>query len=496
MLGWLKPQDSVSDADVDRGLRMLLYDGLTVQVMGVLTGGAFLVAFALMLGASNKVIGLLAAVGPFSQLLQIPAIYLTDRIRMRKLLTVTAAVMSRVFWFVIAAIPWFLPEELRIPVFLAALFAHFGFGAVAGCAFNSWIRDFVPESIMGSYFGRRMAMMTALGAALSLVGGVGVDQYRQHVGTEQGAYTILFVVGAVFGLLATFYMARVPEPRMVPASDKGLLKVLAEPFRDQNFRQLIKFLGIWNFAVNLAAPFFTVYMLKRLGLSMSWVLGLAVVSQLVNVLFFRIWGGLADRFTNKSVLAASGPLFMLSILIWPFTTMPDRHFLTIPLLVVIHALAGVSTAGVAIASGNLALKAAPRGRATAYLATNALVSGVAATIAPILAGFTADWFETQEVSLTFRWASTAAESHDFQMSAINLRGLDFLFLMAFGLGLYAVHRQLAVREAGEVEDGVVLQHLYVEVRKSVRHVSTVAGLRHLTHFPFIRIKEALNRLLD
>ena len=62
MMKWLKPQDLVSEADIDRGLRMLLYDGLAVQVMGILTGGAFLVAFELMLGASNKVIGLLAAV--------------------------------------------------------------------------------------------------------------------------------------------------------------------------------------------------------------------------------------------------------------------------------------------------------------------------------------------------------------------------------------------------------------------------------------------------
>jgi hypothetical protein len=31
----------------------------------------------------------------------------------------------------------------------------------------------------------------------------------------------------------------------------------------QNFKRLILFLAYWNFAANLAAPFFTVYMLKR-----------------------------------------------------------------------------------------------------------------------------------------------------------------------------------------------------------------------------------------
>jgi hypothetical protein len=58
--------------------------------MGALTGGAFLVAFALSIGASNKVIGLLAAIGPMAQLLQIPAVALVDKIRLRKLITIVA----------------------------------------------------------------------------------------------------------------------------------------------------------------------------------------------------------------------------------------------------------------------------------------------------------------------------------------------------------------------------------------------------------------------
>jgi len=63
-----------------------------------------------------------------------------------------------------------------------------------------------------------------------------------------------------------------------------------------------------------------------------------VISQITNILFLRLWGGFADRFSNKSVLGVSGPLFVVSFLIWPFTTMPEKYFLTIPLLVVIHTV--------------------------------------------------------------------------------------------------------------------------------------------------------------
>ena len=40
------------------------------------------------------------------------------------------------------------------------------------------------------------------------------------------------------------------------------------------------FLSSWNFAANLAAPFFAVYMLKTLGYAMTTIIALTMTSQL------------------------------------------------------------------------------------------------------------------------------------------------------------------------------------------------------------------------
>jgi MFS family permease len=164
--------------------------------------------------------------------------------------------------------------------------------------------------------------------------------------------------------------------------------------------------------------------------------------------------------------------------------MPDPYVLTLPLLVVIHMLAGMSTAGVTLCSGNVAMKLAPKGQATAFLATNALVSGVAATLAPLCGGIAADWLASERLNLQFQWSSAATNSPRMSVSALDLAGLDFVFIAAVLGGLYALHRLLAVREEGEVDDEVVSAALGNEVRKAVRHISNVAGLRHLTHFPY------------
>ncbi len=489
MLQALRPKDQLDESEVQGGLRLLLYDGVCSQVMGAFTGGAFLVAFALLLGASNTVIGLLAAIGPFTQILQIPAIFLVDRTGLRKALVVISSFLSRLFWIALAILPWLVPAEQRIPTLLICLVLYFGLGTISGCAFNSWMRDFIPQKTMGSYFAKRLAIATATGAVLTLGAGFGMELAKRMVPNQLVPYSILFLVGGASGLLGVYFLARIPEPRMAPQTGKGLLSILAQPFKEFNFRRLLIFLGTWNFAINLAAPFFTVYMLKRLNMSLALVLALSVLSQITNVFFFRLWGRLADRFSNKSVLSLSGSLFIISILLWPFLTLPEKHFLTIPLLVGIHVLAGVSTAGVALCSGNIALKAAPHGKATAYLAANALVSGLAATVAPIIAGIGADWFSKNQLTLALRWTNVESGAALFDLPALDLKGLDFLFVIAAILGLYAMHRLLAVREEGEVESGVVLGEFYAEVRKAVRHVSNVAGIRSLHYFPYAKLEE-------
>jgi Na+/melibiose symporter-like transporter len=482
----LRPVDDLDERERERSLRYLLLDGVSTQVMGALTGGALLVAFALLLGASNTVIGLIAAVGPLTQLLQIPAVMLVERLGRRKALVVVCLFVARLFWMVVAAIPWIVAPPARVPVLMMSLAMYFSFSAVSSSAYNSWKRDLMPDATMGRFLAQRLAMATAAGAAVTLAAGFGVDWGSARFGNPLAVYSLLFLGGGVFGLLGVGFLGRIPEPRMEVPDANGLLRTLAEPLRDLNFRQLLIFLASWNFAINLAAPFFSVYMLARLGLPVAWVLGLSVISQVANVSFFPIWGRLADRFSNRAVLGLSGMLFVVCIAIWPFTTMPERYALTVPLLISIHVLAGISTAGVNLCAGGITLKLAPRGKATSFLAANALASGIAATVAPTLGGILADSLSVQRLSLQLKWETKGALR--WLLTAVDLEGLDFLFVIAVLCGLYALHRLLAVQERGEVEEDLEIAELYHEVRKAVRHVGNVAGLRRFTHFPYALLR--------
>ena len=47
-------KDTLTEEEIQSGLRAVIKDGLTTQMMVTLTGGMFLVSFALKLGACNS----------------------------------------------------------------------------------------------------------------------------------------------------------------------------------------------------------------------------------------------------------------------------------------------------------------------------------------------------------------------------------------------------------------------------------------------------------
>lgn len=475
-------KERLSSDDIESGLSALVKNGVAAQAMATLTGGIFLVAFALELGASNVLIGVLAALPSLVQLLQIPSIYLVEKVRNRRAIAVWALLGNRLGWLAAVLIPFLFVHRIGIFVLLLVIFNNSVFAAVANCSWTSWVRDLVPQERLGSFFGRRISLCVGVDLLFTLAAGLYLDYWKRNF-PELLLYgfSLMFFVGLLLGMVGLLYLAEVPEPEMTRV-ERRFSEMLLRPLRDVNFRNLIVFLGSWNFAVNLAAPFFTVYMLKTLGMEMIWITGLLVLSQVMNLLFTRVWGHVSDRFSNKSVLGMCGPLFIVCILAWTFTTMPDKHALTTPLLIAIHIFMGIATAGVALATWNIGLKLAPKGEATSYLATANLVNALAAGIAPIFGGVLADFFVGRELSWTIHWTSPV---RDFVFRTLNFEHWDFLFFFAFVLGIYSIHRLVFVKEVGEVEEKVVLHELLSEAKMAIRNFSTAAGLRFMVHFPFL-----------
>ncbi len=483
----LAPSARLSPAARRQGVRWWIRNGLGAQAMDTLTVGAFVTAFALELGASNIVIGVLAAIPHLTQVLQIAGVYLDDRLRNRRLISVLFTSVSRPMYLLMAACAFIEPSSVALALFAIAYTLRYALTALMSCSWNAWIRDLVPDARRGWLTGRRLSMMSLLAVVLGLSAAGFVDAWRAFdVAPVPIAYSVLFAVGFLGGAYSTYCMVHMSEPAVTtPSADIALLHRLGHPWRDANYRRLLLFIATWNFAVNLAAPFFMVHMLKRLGLDLWLVMALTLSSQMVNVLVLRRWGDIADRMSNKSVLQVCAPLFILCIFAWTFTTFPEPHALTVPMLVVIHVFMGIATAGVTLASGNIAMKLAPRGEATAYLANNSLVVSLASGVAPVIGGLLAHFFTERELSLSLHWRSPHAE---VEFDTLSISQWDFFFAMAALVGLGAVSLLARVREVGSVREQLVLNEMYLSAKRFVQNLSSVAGLQQAGEFPFGKVR--------
>lgn len=476
-----RPWRTVTTTGTDRTFRLVLYDALASEAMGTLTTGVFLAGFLVDLGASNVAIGVLAAV-PFAvQFLQLPAVVLVERLRTRRAICTWAAAIGRSF-LLLAALAPFLPGKAGIALLIGAVALNQALAAIAGCSWNSWMRDLVPETEFGRFFGRRAAATTALATVLALVCGLLIDRWKALLpGHPAYVYSCMFVASAAIGFYGVWLLSITPDQPMPPATQRTAMRaLLAMPFRDHNFRRLMIFLGSWNFAANLAAPFFVVYMLKTIGYSMTTIIVLTTASQLSNLAALSLWGTLIDRFSNKAVLGIAAPLFLICTLAWSFTGLAWVQPAVFFVLLAIHILMGIATAGVALASGNIAMKLSPAGQATAYLAANSVVSATCAAIAPILGGLLADFFAARDLSFGFTWKSSASA---VTMQVLDFHSWTFLFGLSSIIGLYSLHRLSFVRETAGTTDPLLVRHLLIEARRSVQSLSSAAGLLRVVRVP-------------
>lgn len=471
----------ISMEEQAHALRLVHQDSYYSQTTTTLTTGIFLVGLALQFKASNATIGLLSAIPFLAQLLQLPAIHLLSKSSSRRTICVATTLFSRLWLIPILGTPWLASSTLALFILLLAFICHTGTGAISTCAWNAWLKDLLPMDKLGTFFSRKLASATLTSIILTLLGGCFIDFWFHHFPhfKTQG-YSLIFGLALLVGLLGVPPLRRIPEQQPIKHTQTSWGGLLKSPLQNSNFRQLILFMAGWNFAVNLAAPFFTVYMLTMLGYSMVLVTGLTIASQVANLLFIQIWGRLTDRFSNKSVLSVAAPMYIGCILGWTFIPFHGSLQATLPAALVLHLLLGIASAGVTLASGNIAMKLAPAGRSVEFLAVNSMASSVAAGLAPILGGLFADYFSHQELALVLQWHNSAGSLH---LKTLDFQYWDFFFAIAFLLGVLSLTKLARIQEPGGARKKVILREFITESGHSLNALSQTRHIKSIVSFP-------------
>lgn len=486
------PKNQLSDLEVRTSLQMITREGLTSEAMLCLSSGAVLVAIALSLGASNFQIGLLAAFPTLTNLAQLFSIYLLSKFPNRKIFTVSIIFLAR--WpLIILGIFLFTDDFQSIQLLLIAMFAHYFLNSLGGAGWNAWVKDLVPENSLGAYFGKRSRYMQMTNVFFSLIVAFLIDfVYTRFPEYLSDLYASYFIISGLIGILGTYFLARAFDTKIEIGSE-NLFSLLKIPLQNKNFRKLLIFIAAWSFAVNLAVPFFTVYMLQNLGLSMLWVMILATLTQIFSIFTIRNWGNLSDRYSNKSIIFLAAPLYILCLLGWIFVGIYTSQLLNILLLIVLHIVTGVSTSGINLALTNIGLKLAPKQDALIFISIKNIVTSLFSALAPIVGGLFADFFVTRNLRITFEWISPNFV-REFRL--VYLHDWNFLFLFASFFALISLRALIKVEENGEVSHYLVRKVLKTRFKQQFKHNLIVGNISqfHAQMKAIIKRKEKMERM--
>ena len=251
-------------------LRTSIVEGSASSVMTG-TSSYFITPYALALKASNLQIGFLSSfVGIIGPLAQLGSSHLMERYS-RKKIVVFSVILQALIWIpimLLGAMFYFNIWQSFLPLLLIIFYSlHVGIGAIAGPAWFSWMGDIVPEKHRGIYFAKRNKIVEGIAIFSMLVAGLTLDLFKTN-GLIFVGFSILFSIGMASRLYSGKLLGEQYQPalKLKRGYYFSFWQFLGR-MRKTNFGKFAIFSSLMSLAVAISAPFFTVYMLKELNLS-------------------------------------------------------------------------------------------------------------------------------------------------------------------------------------------------------------------------------------
>ncbi len=355
----------------------LLYTGGVWALYETITAG-FLIVFALALGASNTVVGIIGALPYVATLLmEVPGAKLVEYFR-RKTIFLISTGLSRCVWLLIILAPYLFTRHTLLFV-SSAFFLVRCLEYLADPSWTSWAADLVPDKIRGTFWARRSVYVSIAGMTGSLIAGAYLDLFSKE---SYLGFATLFGVGMILGLYSNTIMAKIKEPEY---RDHNHYR-LRDFFKiDGQFRKYTWIMTAYQFAVMIASPFFTVYMLDYLGLSYTYYVIVGAIATVSRILANPHFGYVSDKYGDKPVAlicmlgTALIPLFYIFI-------RPETIWLIVP----VQILSGLVWAGTELTIWNLLLDLTRPEKRAMQVAEYNLLTSISFIIGPVIGGLVAD----------------------------------------------------------------------------------------------------------
>jgi len=345
------------DSSLRQDLVACTGDGMTYSFM-VGMGETYFALFALALGSSDKVGGLIASVPPLvGATAQLFAPALAARVRSPSrwiqgcAILQVASFVPMVVGAIIGAIPMWV-------LFIAAG-VYWSAALGAGGVWNTWIGLCFPAKIRPRYFGIRSRLCQATLLVALVAAGI-ILQQTHGTRWELAGFAALFVMAALARASSIPYLRRQRDPVAWPEHRPVPLWHFMSRFWHRADARLVALMLAMQVAVQMGQPFLNPYLVKQLDVSPMLYLGLIGTSFAAKSAALPLLGMYAKRRGARSLLALGAAGTAMMILPWIFVSWTPGMF-------AIQAVSGIAQGAWELATFLLLLETIPSEERTSAL---------------------------------------------------------------------------------------------------------------------------------
>ncbi len=354
------------------GVRNLLnLEGIASTLYILLTQGAVFTGLALAFGLDEFLIGVTASLPMVAQVFQIFAPRIVQRLPRRSFLVNLFNVLSRSPWIILMIL---LPFSKRSPLAFVTVFAISQMiGTLAGNVWTSLVRDLIPESERGSFFGRRNIYISITSLVFFYLYTLLIEKFGDPLG-----YELVIGIGMIGMLISYWSMKGIPEvPVKVSESSAEIRMVI----HDSNFMRLCRFYFLWNVVIAFTSPFFSYHLLKNVNVPFSYIGLTSILSSLVAMTFYAVWGKLSDKYGHKTIAVLGIQIVAFIPMIWVLMNSSTYRYL----MIVDAVMTGIAWSAINLTFLTLPMEVA-QSSSSAYFAVYAAFGGVGGLLGALTGG--------------------------------------------------------------------------------------------------------------
>jgi len=269
----------------------------TNNVIANMVGGNFFTGLMLLLGADDGFIGLMSMFVFSANLLQIFSPLILEHFpKRKKLLIIARIIIHTINIAFIGCIPFFpVGQQVKLFLFGAAVLVLNVTSALITSGYSVWHIQFIPNRIRVNYFSLVTMTNGIVVALFNLLGGYVVDHFKA-ADLEVWGFATLRIFAYILLMYDLFLLFRMKEQPYEQSAQKiNLVNLLIKPFKEKLYLRTVGIAFLWSMIANIPGSYYSVYLLKDVEVSYSFINACAMFNVPVLVLLTPFWKKVLGR---------------------------------------------------------------------------------------------------------------------------------------------------------------------------------------------------------